>query len=67
MKGLATLIEATAQLAREIDQMYGWMPRDQVRLPPGALDLEKLREQLASTLAALDAMLAAPSAQDPPG
>lgn len=53
------------ELAREIDQMYGWMPREQVRLPPGALDLEKLREQLAATLVALDAMLAA-SAPDHP-
>lgn len=45
------------ELAREIDQMYGWIPREQVRLPPGALDLETLRAELVQTLVALDAML----------
>jgi len=46
------------ELAREVDRMYGWMPRE-VRLPPGALDLEKLREQLLATHAVLDTMLVA--------
>ena len=46
------------ELARHIDQMYGWMPREQMRLPPGALDLDKLRAELSATLATLDAMLA---------
>ena len=34
------------------------MPREQVRLPPGALDLETLRVELVQTLASLDTMLA---------
>ena len=46
------------ELAREIDQMYGWIPRERVRLPPGALDLETLRVELLQTLASLDTMLA---------
>lgn len=46
------------ELASEIDQMYGWMPREQMRLPPGALDLETLRVKLLQTLASLDTMLA---------
>ncbi|MBL8701794.1 MAG: helix-turn-helix transcriptional regulator [Alphaproteobacteria bacterium] len=46
------------ELARDVDRMYGWMPREEIRLPPGAVDLEKLRGQLVGTLAVLDAMLA---------
>lgn len=46
------------ELARDVDRMYGWMPREEIRLPPGAVDLEKLRGQLVETLAVLDAMLA---------
>lgn len=46
------------ELARDIDRMYGWIPREEVRLPPGAVDLERLRAQLVDAVAALDAMLA---------
>ncbi len=46
------------ELARDIDRMYGWMPREEIRLPPGAVDLEKLRSQLIATIAVLDTMLA---------
>lgn len=46
------------ELARDVDRMYGWIPREEIRLPPGAVDLEKLRAQLVETLTVLDAMLA---------
>ncbi len=46
------------ELARDIDRMYGWMPREAIRLPPGAVDLQELRDQLVATIAVLDAMLA---------
>lgn len=48
------------ELARDIDRMYGWTPREEIRLPPGAIDLETLRARLVATMAALDAMLARP-------
>jgi len=48
------------ELARDVDRMYGWVPREEVRLPPGALDLETLREKLATTMLILDDMLAKP-------
>lgn len=47
------------ELARDIDQMYGWMPREQVRLAPGALDLERLRAELSAMLSSLNVMIAA--------
>lgn len=46
------------ELGRDIDRMYGWMPREEISLPPGAVDLEKLRTQLVTTIAVLDTMLA---------
>jgi len=46
------------ELARDIDKMYGWLPRELDRRPPGALDLENLRRQLKDSLAVLDAMQA---------
>src|SRR5262245_17773615 len=50
------------ELARDVDRMYGWMPREEVSLPPGALDLAALRDRLATTLATLDDMLTRPQA-----
>lgn len=45
------------ELARDIDRMYGWMPREEIRLPPGSVDLAKLRAELVEALSVLDAML----------
>jgi hypothetical protein len=45
------------ELGREIDRMYGWTPREGMRLPPGAVDLRQLHAELSATLRVVDGML----------
>ena len=46
------------ELGRDIDRMYGWMPRAEMR-QPGALDLNALRADLVGRLAVIDRLLLA--------
>lgn len=45
------------ELGRDIDRMYGWMPRSQ-SAQPGAIDLKVLRSELVEKLKLLDRLLA---------
>jgi hypothetical protein len=46
------------ELGREIDRMYGWTPREGMRLPPGAIDLRQLHADLSATLRVVDELVA---------
>jgi len=47
------------ELGRDIDRMYGWMPRSE-SCQPGAIDLAAFRSELVERLRLLDRMLAEP-------
>jgi hypothetical protein len=47
------------ELGRDIDRMYGWMPRSESS-QPGAIDLAAFRSELVERLRLLDRMLAEP-------
>jgi hypothetical protein len=46
------------ELGREIDRMYGWTPREGMRLPPGAIDLRQLHADLTAALVVVDELVA---------
>jgi hypothetical protein len=51
------LVVLGPELARDVDRMYGWMPRAEPS-PPGTLDLVALRADLVARLALIDRLLA---------
>jgi hypothetical protein len=54
------LVVLGPELSRDIDRMYGWMPRNEAS-QPGSLDLTALRSELLGKLQLIDAVLSEPA------
>jgi hypothetical protein len=59
------LVVLGPELSRDIDRMYGWIPRNEAS-QPGSVDLAGLRAELVERLSLIDSMLLKPPAAVPP-
>lgn len=58
------LVVLGPELSRDIDRMYGWIPRNEAS-QPGSVDLAGLRSELVERLSQIDSLLLKPPAAEP--